>query len=102
MRHPPKITMRFLEQFPEYMEFKQRVRQDSEADEASEQMKTPHEVLDASHQALRRELAQELLERVKHCSPRFFEQLEICWSPWDMVAHDKMPDKRLVRAATTE
>jgi restriction system protein len=38
---------------------------------------TPEESLDASHAALHRQLATDLLERVKAASPRFFEQLVV-------------------------
>ena len=39
--------------------------------------KTPDEVLEASFQDLRTALADELLDQVKQCSPRFFERLVV-------------------------
>ena len=38
---------------------------------------TPEETLESSYQELRWELAQELLERVKQCSPSFYEKLVV-------------------------
>jgi restriction system protein len=38
---------------------------------------TPEETLEASYHALRKRLADELLERVKACSPAFFEKLVV-------------------------
>lgn len=81
--NPPEITNELLFQFPEFKEFKSR--QVSRLDSAAVQTRhsggrvtsTPEEVLEASYQELRRELAQELLDRVKRCSPRFFEQLVV-------------------------
>ena len=38
---------------------------------------TPEEILEASYQELRRELAQDLLEKIMKCSPEFFENLVV-------------------------
>jgi restriction system protein len=38
---------------------------------------TPREVMEAGYQEMRQDLAQELLERTKKCSPRFFEYLVV-------------------------
>lgn len=74
-----EINMKFLTQFPEFMEF--RKRQDNKLEDANEQAdrssETPEEALESSYQNLRRNLAQELLDRVKKCSPRFFESLVV-------------------------
>src|SRR5262249_34000365 len=45
--------------------------------EEEEKSETPEEMLESSYQSLRRTLAQELLQRVKKCSPRFFENLVV-------------------------
>ena len=70
------ITVKYLRQFPEYLEFvsKQENKQDEKEEEINQ---TPEEVLESSYQNLKRNLAQELLERVKKCSPRFFEKLVV-------------------------
>lgn len=72
------ISAKFLRQFPEFMEFQKTSRQEDgqdEKDEGTEQ--TPEESLESSDQSLRRDLGQELLSRVKGCSPRFFEKLVV-------------------------
>ncbi len=75
---PPEIDIKFLMQFPEFIEFKntskQENRQNQKEDEPNQ---TPEEILESSYQNLRHELAQELLERIKKCSPRFFERLVV-------------------------
>jgi len=52
----------------------QRTVSDIEDDESDQ---TPEEILEQSYQDLRRDLAEELLERIKDCSPRFFERLVV-------------------------
>jgi restriction system protein len=76
--NPPEIKIRYLMQFPEFVEFRNVSRQSSKQDEKDEEpAQTPEENLTLSYQNLRRDLAQELLERIKQCSPRFFEKLVI-------------------------
>ncbi len=76
---PDVINIRFLEQFPEFMNFRSKSRSNGEelVDGDLEPTQTPEELLEASYQTLRRELAQELLERIMTCSPRFFEKLVV-------------------------
>lgn len=78
---PPTIDVAFLEQFPEFVEFRSRRREaevsPTELLEKIQETQTPEEVLERAYQDLRRELARELLEYVKKCSPQFFEQMVI-------------------------
>lgn len=81
--NPAKINMRLLQQYPEYVDFKITTREDG-ADEALaaepgpvDAEATPEELLEQSYQELRRRLAEELLEQIKGCSPRFFEKLVV-------------------------
>lgn len=73
------ISIRFLLQFPEFQEFrtKSRIPEYSDDVETAEQSQTPEEALELHYQNLRSSLSLELLERVKSCSPRFFEQLVV-------------------------
>lgn len=76
--NPTNINANFLKQYPEFLEFQNISKQDnkqSEKDEETDQ--TPEEILEQSYLALRTELAQELLERIKKCSPKFFETLVV-------------------------
>lgn len=74
------IDMAFLDRFPGFKEFKTASSNrpnsipfvaEPSADE------TPEERLDAAYVNLRQALAQDLLERVKSCSPQFFEKLVV-------------------------
>jgi restriction system protein len=79
---PSRIDMKFLEQFPEYVEFKKKkgtrlkTKEDDENTKESKAI-TPEETLEEAFQEMREGLAQEVLELVKKSSPAFFEQLEV-------------------------
>jgi restriction system protein len=77
---PDKINIKFLMQFPEFVEFRKVVRQGNKTtpDEINDEPdQTPEESLENSYQRLRGTLAQDLLERIKGCSPSFFERLVV-------------------------
>jgi restriction system protein len=75
---PPQIDRKFLEQFPEYADFRALSRGVEKLDEGGEEAsQTPEEILELSYQSLRRDLAQELLERIMRCSSQFFERLVV-------------------------
>ncbi len=99
------INTKFLHQFPEFQAFRHRnPSRQSDSDGGAHQptlesiaersngtqpslaqellvveelRETPQETLENSYQLLRRNLAQELLDRVKASSPRFFERLVV-------------------------
>ena len=78
---PPKIDGRFLQRFPEYLEFK-NLRSKSRPpgpDPIPDPPggETPDESLDAAYQRVREDLFAELLQMVKAGSPQFFEQLVV-------------------------
>ncbi|MBN8621382.1 MAG: restriction endonuclease [Anaerolineae bacterium] len=78
--NPPYINNKLLKQFPEFQEFMNpRSGRDEEITSELEEQptQTPEEILESSYQNLRNSLAQELIERVKSCSPRFFERLVV-------------------------
>jgi restriction system protein len=82
--NPARINVKFLMEHgnPEFRDFHRPSRQggdhaESNHDESNTDPRTPREVLEAGYQELRRDLAQELLNRIKNCSPRFFEQLVV-------------------------
>lgn len=82
-QQPARIDMKFLEQFPEFIAF----RDASAANVANEKQdrtnrvdaieQTPEETLELAHQALRQSLSQDLLRNVLDCSPEFFEHLVV-------------------------
>lgn len=76
--NPAYINVKYLDQFPEFREFKSRSSRSQIPQEIEEEaVHTPEEILEESYQSLRDELAQELISRVMACSPRFFERLVV-------------------------
>ncbi|NMC63460.1 MAG: restriction endonuclease [SAR324 cluster bacterium] len=78
-RRPAKINTELLRGFPEFTEFLKRSDNTNEDEESlvKPDDRTPEELLNQSYQALRQNLAQELLQKVKECSPAFFEKLVV-------------------------
>jgi len=74
---PEKIDISFLKRFPTYAQKNRQSTQSESKPEEPETQKTPQELLESSFGTLRRTLSEELLEKVKACSPRFFEQLVV-------------------------
>jgi|SRR5882757_745678 len=83
---PQKITVGFLERFPEFVEFitpQPKPGGELSADVADsmyrlgEVKQTPEETLETAYQQLRRETGSELLSRVKKSSAGFFEHLVV-------------------------
>lgn len=78
--NPPRIDGKFLEQFPEFVEFRDASRPangEAATVEQPQTKTTPEETIELSHQSLREQLAAELLGRILGCSPIFFEQLVV-------------------------
>jgi restriction system protein len=81
--NPPKIDNSVREQFPEFIEFKNRKKEKSEEDgtrEAAteqEETQTPEDSLASAYSKLRNSLESEILTSVKEASPSFFERLVV-------------------------
>ena len=80
--NPTRIDVKVLEQFPEFIEFRDAPRPESDAGAAAvtelpQSQTTPEEAIEAAHQGLRDQLAAELLARILACTPTFFEQLVV-------------------------
>ena len=79
--NPARIDVKYLERFPEFIEFRDVSRKSGETATiesvavATEQ--TPEEALELAHQSLRLSLAQDILNRILSCSPTFFERLVV-------------------------
>lgn len=75
------ISVKFLEQFPDYVEFKEAddLTEISNLAQPSEGVikYTPEEVLEENFTKLNSALAIDLLDTVKSCSPTFFERLVV-------------------------
>jgi len=76
---PERITVGFLNQYPEFVEFRSKRREKpvSNAAASAEDEVDPEEALEAAYQRLRQELADEILDAVKACPPAFFEDLVV-------------------------
>lgn len=76
----PRIDIRILDQYEEFVEFHSAHDDGGEAvtvDAPATPSETPEEVLQKAHRGIRNELAGELLGRVKTNSPKFFESLVV-------------------------
>lgn len=78
---PARIDIKFLEQYPEFIEFR---RPKAAAEElptptipGATDAETPEEALEAAHAKMKASLASEVLVRVKAGSPEFFEKLVV-------------------------
>ena len=78
---PEKIDIKLLEQWPEFVAFQNRSKPSPKSEvlstELATQEPTPEELIEASYQSLRDQLAQELLSRILSCTPAFFESLVV-------------------------
>ncbi len=79
--NPSRIDQKYLEQFPEFLAFRNRSHDKQPVDDIraddSPGTQTPEEMLDIGYQSLKHDLGQQLLDTVKRASPRFFELLVI-------------------------
>ena len=82
--NPARVDIRFLQQFPEFVEFRDASKGAGYNPSLSGLTEpvpiaavTPEEAIESAYQGLRDQLAQELLGVVLSCSPTFFEQLVV-------------------------
>ncbi len=77
---PAAIDVRFLKQFPEFVEFhsgKSAEIASTEQIREEAAQETPEEIMEKAYQAIRNALAQEILAKVVRLSPQFFERLVV-------------------------
>ena len=75
---PPAINIKFLRQFAEFEETQKQpeaLQKDQSLPEI--QTETPDELIDSGAKAIRAALSDEILQRIKGCSPAFFERLVV-------------------------
>jgi len=82
LKDPPgRIDIKFLEQYPEFVEFRTPKQDDTdhrpEPTPGTPDADTPEEAFEAAHQKMNASLASEVLTRVKSASPEFFERLVV-------------------------
>jgi restriction system protein len=76
---PQSLSAQYLTRYPEFVEFKS-IKKSKDSEDISDDIdnssdKTPEEILEYAFHKLRSELAKEVLEVVKSCTPAFFEKL---------------------------
>jgi restriction system protein len=80
---PSRIDIPFLERFAEFREFREAGKGEASAavppkkGTGEVEKETPEETLEQSYQSIRKDLASELLTKVKSSSPKFFETLVV-------------------------
>lgn len=85
---PKKIDLKFLRKFPEFNAWVKTFKSNSKSFEEEKKLEinhiensmpeqTPEELIEFSYQKIREELVLELIDKIKTCSSRFFEQLVI-------------------------
>lgn len=77
-KKPEKIDASFLRQFPEFIEF-QNIRKEEKEESTDENntSETPEESMESAYLRLKTNLAKEIIQNIKACSPAFFERLVI-------------------------
>jgi restriction system protein len=79
--NPPAINVKFLKRFPAYCDFigKSAPHDEGVTGEAAlvEEHRTPLELIDAAYKSLRQATAEDLLSKLKACSPAFFESVVV-------------------------
>lgn len=90
-KHPDRITIQTLSQFPEFVVFhKGNSTENGKAAAKAESTQTPEEQLAAAYQVLRDALANDVLETVRKTVPSFFEKLVVDLS-WRWGTEDPLP-----------
>lgn len=79
LKNPPsRIDIKFLEQYPEFVEFRTPKSEDEHLPTPPPgDTETPEEAFEAAHQKMTASLASDVLTRVKAASPDFFERLVV-------------------------
>jgi restriction system protein len=78
--NPDGINCRFLRQYPTYLDLvkpRSEETDDHDVPDEAETNQTPLELMDESFHALRRATADELLVKLRECSPGFFEKVVV-------------------------
>ena len=80
--NPPSINVKYLERFPEFLDFKTSKKENSEELPSPTPLETslgqtPHEALETAYERLRSELAGEILLALKGADPTLFENIVV-------------------------
>lgn len=80
--NPAAINVKYLERFPEFVQFRAVSDEENEgakvvADAVDVSHGTPEEVLEEAHAQLKNQVLGDIVDRIKTCSPQFFESLVV-------------------------
>lgn len=75
--NPDKVNVKFLEQYPEFLDFRTKGKATQTDVTMPTEERTPREVMEDAYATIRTQLAGELLERIAQSSPQFFERLVV-------------------------
>jgi restriction system protein len=75
--NPEAINRKFLERYPEFVEFMSKSTATKTDTTVPTEERTPREVMEDAYATIRTQLASELLERIAQSSPQFFERLVV-------------------------
>ncbi len=76
----PRIDVKFLMNFPEFVEFRNRTQKNdgvSALTDSNSNNLTPQEAMESAFERIQSALAQDLLQKTKSASPQFFERLVV-------------------------
>jgi len=83
-QNPSGINITYLKRFPEFIEWQNTKKEDSQngietsvLQPESISAQTPEELLESSYQSIRKDLAQDILDKILNLSPAFFERLVV-------------------------
>ena len=82
-KNPERVDIPILEQYPEFLEFRNRKKDKGENEKPEEtsvvsaSSQTPEDALASAYSTLRKDLESEILSSVREASPSFFERLVV-------------------------
>ncbi|MBU0508827.1 restriction endonuclease [bacterium] len=78
-KHNGRVEKKALEQIPQYSDWLASMKGGGAKEEepVSPELGAPEEMIDSGYQKLRAALAHDILQAVRECAPRFFEQLVV-------------------------
>jgi len=78
-QNPERIGVKFLDQFEEFRQFRalRHTKTEEEEVEGETHERTPEEALESAYNQLRDNLANDLLQQIKSCSPGLFEKIVV-------------------------
>jgi restriction system protein len=76
--NPTRIDSKFLERFPEFIEFRDAGKNESNQNVFSNNMEsTPEESIESGISKINTQLSADIISEIKSCSPAFFEKLVV-------------------------